>query len=316
MAAYLLRRGLYFLFILFGVSVVVFLAMRLVPGDPVTYLAGPFATERQRQQIRESYGLDRPVVVQYGKWLAKAMQGDLGRSMQLHVPVVTLLTTKLQNSMILIAGSMGISIALGWGLGILAGFRPGGVVDRLSLGVALLGISMPAFWLGMVLAITFAIRLQWFPAAGLMSQHGGGGGVSDVLWHSVLPSLSTAALPGGIMIRMIRSAILETRDLTFATALRARGLSRKRVAVHVVRNAFPTILNVTGMMAGFLLTGAIFSEVVFSWPGLGLQIYTAVTARDYTVAQGAVLLVCVLFVLLNAFIDFVRPLFDPRIRLV
>ncbi len=316
MAAYLVRRGLSFVFILFGVSVVVFLAMRLVPGDPVIHLAGPFATERQRQQIRESYGLDKPLVVQYGKWLAKAVQGDLGRSMQLHIPVVALLTTKLQNSLILLAGSMAISIAVGWGLGILSGFRPGGALDRMSLGLALFGISLPAFWLGMVLAITFAIKLQWFPAAGLMSERGGGGGVGDVVWHAVLPSLSTAALPGGIMIRMIRSTILETRGLSFATALMARGLSRRRIAVHVIRNACPTILNVTGMMAGFLLTGAIFSEVVFSWPGLGLQIYTAVTARDYTVVQGAVLFVCVVFVLLNTFIDFLRPLFDPRIRLV
>jgi peptide/nickel transport system permease protein len=316
MAAYLVRRGLYFVFILFGVSVVVFLAMRMVPGDPVIHLAGPFATERQRQQIRESYGLDRPLVVQYGKWLTKAVQGDLGRSMQLHIPVVTLLATKLKNSLILLAGSMAISIAVGWGLGILAGFRPGGMLDRVALGIGLFGISLPAFWLGMVLAITFAIKLQWFPAAGLMSERGGGGGVGDILWHAVLPSLSAAALPAGIMIRMVRATILETRGLTFATALAARGLSASRVARHVIRNAFPTILNVTGMMAGFLLTGAIFSEVVFSWPGLGLQIYTAVTARDYTVAQGAVLFVCVIFVLLNAFIDFLRPLFDPRIRLV
>ncbi len=316
MAGYFLKRALYFLFILFGVSVVVFLAMRLVPGDPVIYLAGPFATERQRQQIRESYGLDKPLVVQYGKWLAKAVQGDLGRSMQLHVPVITLLTTKLKNSLILIAGSMVISIGVGWGLGIFSGFRPGSVLDQVSLGIALFGISLPAFWFGMVLAITFAIKLHWFPAAGLMSERGGGGGVVDVLWHSILPSLTTAALPAGIMIRLIRSTILETRGLSFATALLARGLPQRRVAVHVVRNAFPTILNVTGMMAGFLLTGAIFSEVVFSWPGLGLQIYTAVTARDYTVAQGAVLLVCVVFVLLNALIDFLRPLFDPRIRLI
>ncbi len=316
MAGYFLRRGAYFVFILFGVSVIVFLAMRLVPGDPVTYLAGPFATERQRQQIRESYGLDKPLVVQYGKWLAKAMQADLGRSMQLHVPVAALLTTKLQNSLVLIAGSMVISIGVGWSLGMFSGFRPGSALDRVSLGIALFGISLPAFWLGMVLAMTFAIKLHWFPAAGLMSERGDGGSLADILWHSVLPSLTTAALPAGIMIRMIRSTILETRGLSFATALLARGLPRRRVALHVVRNAFPTILNVTGMMAGFLLTGAIFSEVVFSWPGLGLQIYTAVTAQDYTVAQGAVLLVCVIFVLLNAFIDFLRPLFDPRIRLV
>ncbi len=314
MAAYLLKRSVYFVFILFGVSVLVFLAMRMVPGDPIVYLAGPFATEKQRQQIRESYGLDRPVVIQYAKWVSKAVQGDLGRSMQLHVPVWDLLLKKLQNTLVLIAGSMVIAILVGWTLGIISGLKPNSLADRLSLVLALGGISLPAFWFGMILVITFAIELRWFPAAGIISDRGEGG-FGDVLWHLVLPSVTTAALPAGIMIRMTRSTVIEVRRLPFVSALMAKGLSNRRVAAHVVRNALPAILNVTGMQAGFLLTGAIFTEVVFSWPGLGLQIYAAVTAQDYTVAQGAVLFVCVIFVMFNILIDILRPLFDPRIRL-
>lgn len=302
------------MFILFWVSVLVFFAMRMVPGDPIVYLAGPFATEKQRQQIRESYGLDRPVVIQYAKWVSKALQGDLGRSMQLHVPVWDLLLKKLQNTLVLIAGSMVIAILVGWTLGIISGLKPNSLADRLSLVLALGGISLPAFWFGMILVITFAIKLRWFPAAGIISNRGESG-FGDVLWHLVLPSLTTAALPAGIMIRMTRSTIIEVRRLPFVTALMAKGLSNRRVAAHVVRNALPAILNVTGMQAGFLLTGAIFTEVVFSWPGLGLQIYAAVTAQDYTVVQGAVLFVCVIFVTFNILIDILRPLFDPRIRL-
>ena len=166
----------------------------------------------------------------------------------------------------------------------------------------------------MILVITFAIKLRWFPAAGIIANRGESG-FGDVLWHLVLPSLTTAALPAGIMIRMTRSTIIEVRRLPFVTALMAKGLSNRRVAAHVVRNALPAILNVTGMQAGFLLTGAIFTEVVFSWPGLGLQLYAAVTAQDYTVVQGAVLFVCVIFVTFNILIDILRPLFDPRIRL-
>ena len=314
MAAYLLKRSVYFVFILFGVSVLVFLAMRMVPGDPIVYLAGPFATEKQRQQIRESYGLDRPVVIQYAKWVSKAVQGDLGRSMQLHVPVWDLLLKKLQNTLVLIAGSMVIAILVGWTLGIISGLKPNSLADRLSLVLALGGISLPAFWFGMILVITFAIKLRWFPAAGIISDRGEGG-LGDVLWHLVLPSLTTAALPAGIMIRMTRATVIEVRRLPFVSALMAKGLSNRRVAAHVVRNALPAILNVTGMQAGFLLTGAIFTEVVFSWPGLGLQIYAAVTAQDYPVAQGAVLFVCVIFVMFNILIDILRPLFDPRIQL-
>lgn len=314
MLHYLLKRSAYFTLLMFSVSIVVFLAMRLVPGDPVTFLAGPFATEKQRTQIRESYGLNRPVVIQYAKWLERAAKGDLGNSMQLRVPVVTLLATKLMNTMILVAGSMLIATGIGWTLGIVAGFNPNTWLDRTALIFSLGGISLPAFWFGMVLIIVFAIQLKLFPASGIVSQRGDGG-FFDVLWHLVLPALATAALPAGMLIRMTRSAILEVSRLPFVSTLYARGLPRRVVWRHVIRNAFPSILNVTGMQTGFLLTAAIFTEVVFNWPGLGLQIYTAVTAKDYLVVQGAVLYVCFVFLIINVVVDILRPLFDPRISL-
>ena len=315
MLTYALKRASYFVLLLFGVSVIVFLAMRLVPGDPVVHLAGPFATEKQRDQIRQSYGLDKPLVVQYGKWALRAVRGDLGRSMQLHVPVVDLLSTKLFNTLLLVAGSMVLAIAAGWSLGIAAGLHPNGWLDRASLVFALAGISLPAFWFGMVLVIVFAINLGLFPASGIFSQRGDGGGVIDVLWHLTLPAVATALLPAGMLVRMCRTAVIEITRMPFVNALHARGLSQRLIARHVIRNAMPAILNVTGMQAGFLLTAAIFSEVVFNWPGLGLQIYTAVTAQDYTVVQGAVLFVCILFLLFNIVVDVLRPLFDPRIAL-
>jgi peptide/nickel transport system permease protein len=315
MLLYAIKRAAYFVLLLFGVSVIVFLAMRLVPGDPIVHLAGPFATEKQREQIRASYGLDQPIVVQYAKWATRAVQGDLGRSMQLHIPVTELLLTKVGNTLILVVGSMILAVVIGWGLGIAAGLYPNGWLDRASLVFALTGISLPAFWFGMVLVILFAINLRLFPASGIISQRGGGGGVVDVLWHLTLPAVATAVLPAGMLIRMCRSAVIDISRLPFVNSLYARGLPRPLIARHIIRNAMPTILNVTGMQAGFLLTAAIFSEVVFNWPGLGLQIYAAVTAQDYTVVQGAVLFVCILFLLLNILVDVLRPLFDPRIAL-
>jgi peptide/nickel transport system permease protein len=312
---YIIRRGSHFVFILFAISVIVFLAIRMAPGDPIVHLAGPFATATQRAQIRTSYGLDKPLPVQYVKWLEKAVQGDLGLSMQLHVPVWSLLVGKLQNSVLLILGSMIVAITLGWGLGILSGLKPGSFVDRLAQLLAISGISLPAFWFGMLLIIAFAIRLPWFPASGIISNRGSGG-VGDVLWHLVLPALATAALPAGIMIRLTRSTIIETMQLPFVNALKAKGLSNRVVTLHIIRNAMPAFLNMTGMQAGFLLTADIFTEVVFSWPGLGFQIYTAIIAQDYMAVQGAVLFVCIIFVALNIIVDVLRPLFDPRIRLV
>lgn len=314
MGTYIIRRGGNLLFILFAISVIVFLAIRMAPGDPIIHLAGPFATATQRAQIKASYGLDQPLPVQYVKWLGKAVEGDLGLSMQLHVPVLSLLVSKLLNSVLLISGSIIIAIIVGWGLGILSGLRPGSFVDRVAQILAVSGISLPAFWFGMLLVIAFAIKLPWFPASGIVSDRGPGG-VGDVLWHLVLPALATAALPAGIMIRLTRSTVVEIAQLPFATALRAKGLPDRVVTLHIIRNAMPILLNMTGMQAGFLLTADIFTEVVFTWPGLGYQIYTAIIAQDYMVVQGAVLFVCFIFVAINIIVDVLRPLFDPRISL-
>lgn len=314
MGTYIIRRGGNLLFILFAISVIVFLAIRMAPGDPIVHLAGPFATATQRAQIKASYGLDQPLPVQYVKWLGKAVEGDLGLSMQLHVPVLSLLVSKLLNSVLLISGSIIIAIIVGWGLGILSGLRPGSFVDRVAQILAVSGISLPAFWFGMLLVIAFAIKLPWFPASGIVSDRGPGG-VGDVLWHLVLPALATAALPAGIMIRLTRSTVVEIAQLPFATALRAKGLPDRVVTLHIIRNAMPILLNMTGMQAGFLLTADIFTEVVFTWPGLGYQIYTAIIAQDYMVVQGAVLFVCFIFVAINIIVDVLRPLFDPRISL-
>ncbi len=315
MGIYAIKRASYFFLLLFGVSVIVFSSMRLVPGDPIVRLAGPFASEKQRAQVRQSYGLDAPVVVQYVKWLGKATSGDLGISMQLNMAVLPLLVEKTKNTLLLVAGSMLIAILGGWSLGICAGLRPGSWLDRSALVIALTGMSLPAFWFGMVLVILFAINIKLFPASGITSQHGEEGGLVDVLWHLVLPALATAVLPAGMLIRACRSTIVDVARQPFISALYARGLPWRTIHRHIIKNALPTILNATGMQAGFLLTAAIFSEVVFNWPGLGLQIFTAVVAQDYTVVQGAVLFVCILFLLFNILIDVARPMFDPRISL-
>ena len=239
-----------------------------------------FATEKQRDQIRQSYGLDKPLVVQYGKWALRAVRGDLGRSMQLHVPVVELLSTKLFNTLLLVAGSMVLAIVAGWSMGIAAGLHPNGWLDRASLVFALAGISLPAFLVRDGPGHRVRHQSRAVPGLGYLFLNAvTAGGVIDVLWHLTLPAVATALLPAGMLVRMCRTAVIEVTRMPFVNALHARGLSQRLIARHVIRNAMPTILNVTGMQAGFLLTAAIFTEVVFNWPGLGLQIYTAVTAQ-------------------------------------
>lgn len=314
MLRYLIKRVLILVGTLLGVSVIVFGAMRLVPDDPISYLAGPFATEQQRDQIRAEYGLDRPLYEQYFLWLKRAVKGDFGKSLQFHAPVVELLASKVANTLILVGAALLIAVAFGWTLGVASGLSPGSWLDRIAIFLSLAGISLPSFWFGLVLVVIFAIDLQLFPASGITDPRGNGG-VIDVLWHLVLPALATAVLPAGMLVRMTRTAVIEISRLQFINALRVRGMPQSIVRAHIVKNAMPTILNVTGMQAGFLLTAAIFSEVVFNWPGLGLQIYAAVTAQDYPTVQGAVLMVSLLFLIFNFLIDILRPMFDPRLSL-
>jgi peptide/nickel transport system permease protein len=313
MARYMVQRVLLLIPILLAVSVVVFFMMRILPGDA----AMAFAVENpaQLEALRRDLGLDRPVHVQYGIWFWHMLHGDMGRSIQLRKPVLDVLLPQFVNTLILAAGSFLLAVVVGWSVGILSATKQYSLADRLTMLVTLFGVSMPAFWLGLVLMWLFAYKLQWLPAAGMYSIRGEKT-LAELLSHLVLPALTTAAVPAAIIARITRSSMLETIRQDYIRTIRAKGLPERAVIFkHALKNAFPPILNITGLQLGFLLGGAIFTEVIFSWPGIGWQLYSSIAARDYPMVQGFVLLTSLSFVLVNFGIDILTTYFDPRITL-
>jgi peptide/nickel transport system permease protein len=311
MRGYVIKRLLMVIPILWGVSVVTFAMMRVLPGDAAVALVADSPADLER--LRASLGLDKPLYVQYSIWVWHIVQGDLGTSIQLRRPVVTVLLPQFVNTLILTAGSMSLAILVGWSVGILSARRQYSLADRLTMLVTLFGISMPAFWLGLVLIWVFSYYLQLLPGAGMYAIRGDKT-VGELLRHLILPALTTAAVPAAIMARMTRSSMLEVIRQDYIRTIRAKGVPERVVILkHALKNALPPILNITGLQLGFLLGGAIFTEVIFSWPGIGLQLYSSISGRDYPMVQGFVLLTSLCFVLVNLVIDILTSYVDPRI---
>lgn len=311
MRGYVIKRLLMVIPILWGVSVVTFAMMRVLPGDAAVALVADSPADLER--LRASLGLDKPLYVQYSIWVWHIVQGDLGTSIQLRRPVVAVLLPQFVNTLILTAGSMSLAILVGWSVGILSARRQYSLADRLTMLVTLFGISMPAFWLGLVLIWVFSYYLQLLPGAGMYAIRGDKT-VGELLRHLILPALTTAAVPAAIMARMTRSSMLEVIRQDYIRTVRAKGVPERVVILkHALKNALPPILNITGLQLGFLLGGAIFTEVIFSWPGIGLQLYSSISGRDYPMVQGFVLLTSLCFVLVNLVIDILTSYVDPRI---
>jgi peptide/nickel transport system permease protein len=297
--------------ILWGVSVVTFVMMRVLPGDAAVALVADSPADLER--LRASLGLDKPLYVQYSIWVWHVVQGDLGNSIQLRRPVVAVLLPQFVNTLILTVGSMSLAILVGWSVGILSARRQYSLADRLTMLITLFGISMPSFWLGLVLIWVFSYYLQLLPGAGMYAIRGDKT-VGELLIHLILPALTTAAVPAAIMARMTRSSMLEVIRQDYIRTIRAKGVPERVVILkHALKNALPPILNITGLQLGFLLGGAIFTEVIFSWPGIGLQLYSSISGRDYPMVQGFVLLTSLCFVLVNLVIDILTSYVDPRI---
>jgi peptide/nickel transport system permease protein len=310
---YIVQRLLLLIPILLAVSVVIFVMMRILPGDAAVAFAIESPAELER--LRRDLGLDKPIYVQYGIWFWRMLHGDMGRSIQLEKPVIGILLPQFANTLILAAGSFVLAILVGWSVGILSATKQYSLGDRLAMLVTLFGVSMPAFWLGLVLMWFFAYKLRWLPAAGMYSIRGGKT-FWDLLQHLVLPAVTTAAVPAAVIARITRSSMLETIRQDYIRTIRAKGLPERTVIFkHALKNAFPPILNITGLQLGFLLGGAIFTEVIFSWPGIGWQLYSSISARDYPMVQGFVLLTSLCFVLVNFIIDILTTYVDPRVVL-
>ncbi len=314
MIVYLGQRLLGLVPVLFGISLVIFLTMKLIPGDVARALLGPIATDQSLAQLRQALGLDQPIHVQYAKWLWRALHGDLGLSPIVHKPVVELLLPKFGNTLILAAASFLLAAVGGVSVGVLAAARRQTPVDRAAMGASLVVGNMPPFWLGLVLITIFAINLRWLPSLGMYSSRGDGG-LGDLLLHLIMPAVATAAAPGAIIARMTRASVLEILGQDYIKVARAKGLPERIVlGLHALRVAWPPILTISGLQLGYLLGGAVFTEEVFGWPGLGKQLVTSVIARDVQVVQGAALFIALSFVVVNLVVDVVNLYLDPRSR--
>lgn len=314
MKGFIAHRLLSVLPIIFGVSLVIFVLMHLAPGDVATVLLGPQASESAKVELRHTLGLDQPLPVQYGRWLWRTSSGNLGTSIATQLPVAALVFPRFLNTLLLTVASLFLAIAIGYSAGLFAALRARSIFDRLSMTVTLLLGSTPPFWLGLMLVLLFAIRLRWLPVSGMQDMAGDGGAL-DVLRHLVLPAITTALGPASIITRMVRASVADALERPHVRVARAKGLRRSTLLRrHVILNALPPVMTITGLQLGYLLGGTLLTEVVFAWPGLGSLLYDSITARDMPVVQASTLLIALTFVLVNILVDCVNVFLDPRLR--
>jgi len=312
---YLLRRILYAVPIALAVGFVCFMLVQIAPGDPINAIVPPDAPGEVVEQVRRDYGLDKPLPIQFGLWLLKVVQGDLGRSLATGRPVWSDLSTAIGNTLMLAFAAGLIGFTLSCILGGLAGTFRGTLLDRGAVTLAVGAVSVPHYWLGMVLVVIFSVQLNWLPAMGA-----GPGGSSDWSWdwehvqHLVLPAVTLSVIPMGIVTRTVRGIVAEIMNQEFVVALRGKGLTARGVFLHVVKNAAPNSLAVMGLQLGYLMGGSILVETVFSWPGTGLLLNNAIFQRDLPVLQGTILVLAMFFVGLNLLVDLIQTALDPRIR--
>lgn len=304
MLQYTIRRALVAIPTLLGVLIIVFAMVRLAPGDPAVLLAGEFADQATIERIRVRFGLDRSPLEQFGRFISGIAQGDLGRSTRTERLVVQDLATYFPNTLELALGAIVVALVIGIPAGVISAIRPNGPIDFAVTTVALLGVSMPVFWFGLLAILIFSVQLGWFPVAG-----------RGTLAHLVLPAITLGVSSTAIIARMTRSSMLEVLSQDLVRTARAKGLRESGVVLkHALRNALVPVVTVIGLQFGVLLAGAVITETVFTWPGIGRLLVDSIRARDYPVVQGAVLLIAVSFVVVNLIVDLVYGLIDPRIR--
>ena len=304
MFQYIIKRLISTLPVLIGISLLLFFMLRMLPGDPAQVLAGQMATPEEIENIRHQLGLDKPIHIQYALFMGRLAKLDLGRSARTQNPVIEEVWARLPNTMLLAVVAIVLACLFGIPAGILAAVRPYTWIDYTVTLSALFGISMPVFWLGLMLVVVFSVILKWLPAGGTGSWQ-----------HVVLPSLTLAAFVVAFIARMTRSTMLEVLSQDYTTTARSKGLKEKVVVIkHALTNALIPIITVVGLQFGLLLGGAVLTETVFAWPGLGRLIVDSILARDYPMIQGAILLFGLLYILVNLIVDLLYAVVDPRIR--
>jgi peptide/nickel transport system permease protein len=315
MLAYLLRRAGYALPIMLGVSFLCFMLVHIAPGDPLVAILPADASADLQRQMMSLYGFDRSLPEQFGHWLWRALQGDLGTSIATSRPVTQEVMKAVGNTFMLAMMATLIGFALGSLFGFVAGYFRGSWADRLASFLSVVGVSVPHYWLGMVLVIVFSSQLMWLPATGA-GPDGSGAWKWDLehLRYLVLPAVTMSFIPMGIVARTVRALVADILSQEFVVGLRARGLSEAGVFRHVVKNCAPTALAVMGLQLGYLLGGSILIETVFSWPGTGFLLNQAIFQRDLPLLQGTILVLALFFVALNLLVDVLQTVFDPRIE--
>lgn len=355
MTRYIIQRLVMLIPVLLGISIVTFALLRFIPGDPARVMLGEHATEEQIAEFRKRMGLDDPIIVQYVRYLGRIARGDLGRAIRTNELVITELSQRLPATIELTLGAMLVACLFGITAGVIAAYYHNSFFDLATMVGALIGVSMPIFWLGLVLMYVFGFKLKWLPPSGRLTP-----GISmqtipefyninltgpigekvmkflyflsnfyvlnsiltrnwtalvDALKHLILPSFALGTIPMSIIARMTRSSLLEVLNQDYIRTARAKGLKETTVVFrHALKNAFLPVITVIGLQLGYLLAGAILTETIFSWPGMGRLVVNRILARDYPAVQGSVLVIALLFVFINLAVDISYAYLDPRIR--
>jgi peptide/nickel transport system permease protein len=315
MLIYLMRRILYTLPIAIGVSIVCFALIHLAPGDPLNAVIPEGASPEAIAQIKAAYGFDRPLPIQYLNWVWRAVHGDFGMSIMTRRPVMSEVAPAVVNTVILAIAAVLLGFGLGITLGVITGYTSGSWLDRAVTSLSVTGVSVPHYWLGMVLIVIFAVNLGMLPAMGMGAK---GSKTFALDWESlryvVLPACAMSVIPAGIIARSVRGTVIEVLKQDFVQTLYAKGLRSRRVFLHVAKNAAPTVLAIMGLQLAQLLGGSILVETVFSWPGTGFLLNNAIFTRDLPILQGTILVLSMFFVTINLLVDLAQSAFDPRIK--
>ena len=315
MLLYALRRLIYLVPVAFGVSLLVFALVHMAPGDAISAIVPPDAPKEVVDKLKEYYGFDKPLPVQYFRWLIVTLSGDFGTSIGTGRPVSQEVGSAFGNTIILAIAACLLAFSLAIVLGTAAAYAKSRIVDRLVTSIALVGVSVPHFWLAIVLVIIFSVELGWLPPMGLGPENATGWRLDGAhLAHMVLPTIALSVIPLGVMTRTVRSTIKEILSMEFVTALQAKGMNDRQILFHVLKNAAPTCLAVMGLQAGNLIGGSILIETVFAWPGTGFLLNSAIFRRDLPILQGTTLVLAFFFMMLNLAVDIVQTFVDPRIK--
>ena len=314
MTGYIFKRLISAIPVLLGISVIVFLIMAMIPGDPATAILGSYATPENVEKLNRDLGLDKPLVQRYFIWLGNMLQGDFGRSFALNRDVLDEVFERISATLVLAGTSFIFCAFFGILAGVISASRQYSIVDKAITSAVLVGISIPSFFLGMMLILIFAVQLRWFPVSGMWPIYGARD-LSALLSHLAMPAFALAVVATGVIARLSRSAMLEVLRQDFIRTARAKGVPERSVVWrHALRSAMVSIIPVLGIQAGFVLSGAVYIEMVFQWPGIGRMLVDAILKRDILLVQGGVVFVAACYVLFNIVVDIAQSILDPRIK--